>query len=249
MWRTAARTQNAKPLVTNACAFAPLGSLVDPQIPYDGLRLWSQFHFGEDPFFLLHSPHPTRRHSSRCGQTRRYHTGRVLLVDILSDILHVASFSLRYSPPSTPPPSSSLTWYSLCRIVHLSRVSGLLSRANHVTKLPRMVVASYSPSYSPRLTRYRPRRRRCHQHRTRHVYWTTSRCFCHSERYANHVRRSSLLLSRLARRHTPRHTRRALVTILLAAVVFIDMLLLKSCRATSCCSCRAEEGPRSLLFR
>jgi hypothetical protein len=154
---------------------------------YDGLGLWSQFHFGKDPFFLLHSPHPTRRHSSRCGHTRRYHTGRVLLVDIVSDILHVASFSLRYSPPSTPPPSSSLTWYSFCRIVHLTTVSGLLSRANHVTKLTRMVVASYSPSYSPRLTRYRPRHRRCHQHRTRHVYWPTSHCFCHSERYANHV--------------------------------------------------------------
>jgi hypothetical protein len=227
MWRTAATTQNAKPIVTNACAFAPLGSRFDRRIPYDGLGLWSQFHFCKDPFFLLHSPYPTPRHSSRCGDTRRYHTGRVLLVDIVSDLLRVASFTLRYSSPSTPPPSSSLTWYSFCPIVHLTTVSGLLSRANHVTKLPRIVVASYSPSYPPRLTHYRPSHRRCHQHRTRHVYWTTSHCFCHSERYANHVRRSSLLLSRLARRHTPRHTRRVLVTILLAAVVFSEILLVK----------------------
>jgi hypothetical protein len=83
--------------------------------------------------------------------TRRVFLAIVLAAGILIDIVLVTS----YCTPS----------HCLCRSE---------SCANHVTKLTIILVASYSPSYSSRLTRqhtrrYRPRRHPPHRRRTRHV--------------------------------------------------------------------------------
>jgi len=70
------------------------------------------------------------------------HTRRVLLPLILA-----ASYSLSFSPPA-----ASLTSYLLRCMVQLPAVCHSESCANHVTKLAIILVASYSPLYSLRLT-------------------------------------------------------------------------------------------------
>jgi len=160
------------------------------------------------------------------------HTRHVLLALILA-----ACYSLSF-----PPPAPSLTSYSSRCMVQLPAVCHSESCANHVTKLAIILVASYSPLYSPPLT--------CSH--TRHVlltivlaagtlidivlitlYCTTSRCLCHSESCANLVTKLAIvLIGSYSLPYPPSltrsHTHRVQPAIVLTASTLIDIILAAS---------------------
>ena len=89
-----------------------------------------------DPFFLLLSPHPTRRHFPHRHFTRHVFLATLLAAILLIDIVLVTSY---------------------CTTSH--RCSCHSERcAKHVTKLAIILVMSFSPPYSPHLTRSHTRR-------------------------------------------------------------------------------------------
>ena len=89
-----------------------------------------------DPFFLLLSPRPTRRHFPHRHFTRRAFLTTLLATILFIDIVLVTSY---------------------CTTSH--RCSCHSERcAKYVTKLAIILVASFSPPYSPRLTRSHTRR-------------------------------------------------------------------------------------------
>jgi len=105
-------------------------------------------------------------------------------------------------------PASSLTSYSSLCILQLPGVSVTLRAA--------LTMSQSSPSYSPRPTRYRPRR----------------------VLLALIVFTSYLLSSSL--RLTRSHSRHVLLTIVLAAGVLIDIVLVTVYSTTSRCLCHSE---------
>ena len=126
------------------------------------------------------------------------HTRRVLLPLILA-----ASYSLSFSPPA-----ASLTSYLLRCMVQLPAVCHSESCANHVTKLAIILVASYSPLYSLRLTCTHTRRvllavsdSLSFSPPAPSLTSYLSRCIvqlpavCHSESCTNHVTKLAIILT------------------------------------------------------
>jgi hypothetical protein len=205
---------------------------------------------------------PARLHGSARPFFFSIHT--ILLIVVLRIAIILASITLiaSYSLLSSPPVSSSTSYSSLlscyrprhriligsvvvtsyCTTSHCLRHSR--SCANNAAKLSDLLAASYSPSYSSRLTRCRPRRRRYpYRHCTRRVflatllagsiltgslfdivlitsYCTTSHCL---SRWSAMLTMLPCSPSYLPRR-TRYHTRRVLLAILLVASHSLSLL-------------------------
>jgi len=170
-----------------------------------------------------------------------YRPHRVLLALIVT-----TSYSL-----SSSLPAPSLTSYSSLCILQLPSVCHYQSSTNQVTKLAIILAVSYSLSSSPRLTR-------SHSHHILlaivlvtstlidivcvTVYSTTSRCLCHSQSCANHVRKLTIILAASyslssSPRLTCSHIRHVLLASVLAAGVLIAILLIVIVLISSCRIC------------